>query len=263
MFDPKLSDLYLWHYHPEYELVYIEAPRGKRQIGDHISPYYHSDLVLIGTGIPHLNWDYGLDSEYRKVVLHLKKELVENQLMQVPEMSSVKGLFVASMRGVVFTHVQKQDFGERIFALEGLPAHKQYLKIIELLQDLSLAYGEDDLIFAEPYSGHMNYKEHDRMSRIHRYIDEHYTQSISLSDISALANMTKEAFCRYFKEATGYTFVQFLQRYRISQAKLMMMEGKSISDACYACGFESLSYFNRVFKKVTSQNPRDFRKQLK
>ena len=262
LFNPRLSDLYLWHYHPEYELVYIEATEGKRRIGDHISSFHGSDLVLIGSGIPHLNWDYGLTAEYRKVVLHLRKELVEQQLMCVPEMSSVRGLFANAMRVIVFSHAQKKEIGARIFDLEGLAPHLQYIKIIELLQDLSRSYVADDLVFPEPFNVLVNDKEHDRMRIIHRYIDEHYGDAITLSDISELANMTKEAFCRYFKEATGYTFIQFLQRYRISQAKLMMIEGKSISQVCYACGFESLSYFNRVFKKVTQLNPRDFKKQI-
>jgi YesN/AraC family two-component response regulator len=73
--------------------------------------------------------------------------------------------------------------------------------------------------------------------------------------------MTKEAFCRYFKKVTAYTFIDFLNRYRISQSKRILMSGFSVSDACYQSGFVSLSYFNRIFKKVTSENPRTFRKR--
>ncbi|MFT5990925.1 MAG: AraC-like DNA-binding protein, partial [Neolewinella sp.] len=54
---------------------------------------------------------------------------------------------------------------------------------------------------------------------------------------------------------------EFLNRYRISQSKRLLMSGKSVSDACYQTGFESLSYFNRTFKNVTNENPRDFRKR--
>ena len=58
MFNPRLSDLFYWHFHPEYELVYIEASEGTRHIGDHISTYEKSDLTLICSNIPHLNFDY-------------------------------------------------------------------------------------------------------------------------------------------------------------------------------------------------------------
>ncbi len=56
--DPKLNDLFFWHFHPEYELVYIEGADGIRHVGKHRSNYQQSDLVLIGSNIPHLNFDY-------------------------------------------------------------------------------------------------------------------------------------------------------------------------------------------------------------
>ena len=58
--NPRLNDLFYWHFHPEYELVYIEGANGTRHVGDHISLYEYSDLVLIGSNIPHLNFDYGM-----------------------------------------------------------------------------------------------------------------------------------------------------------------------------------------------------------
>ncbi|MEL6867759.1 MAG: AraC family transcriptional regulator, partial [Bacteroidota bacterium] len=71
LLNPRLSELFFWHFHPEYELVYIEGANGTRQVGDHISEYQGSDLVFIGSDIPHLNFDYGVKTDYEKVVLHI------------------------------------------------------------------------------------------------------------------------------------------------------------------------------------------------
>ncbi len=60
LFSPRLRNTFLWHYHPEYELVYVEADAGIRHVGTHISGYTHSDLVFIGGNLPHLNFDYRL-----------------------------------------------------------------------------------------------------------------------------------------------------------------------------------------------------------
>jgi len=60
---------------------------------------------------------------------------------------------------------------------------------------------------------------------------------------------------------TLLTFVQFVNHYRIDKAKKLLMNGKNVTEACYDCGFESLSYFNRVFKNVTGQNPQTFKKK--
>ena len=93
MFNPRLSDLFYWHFHPEYELVYIEASEGTRHIGDHISTYEKSDLTLIGSNIPHLNFDYGIKTDYQKVVVHFKKDFSEAHFQSTPELSSLAKLF--------------------------------------------------------------------------------------------------------------------------------------------------------------------------
>ena len=60
LFTPSLRNHFFWHYHPEYELVYVEALTGIRHVGQHISSFMESDLVLIGPNVPHLNFDYGI-----------------------------------------------------------------------------------------------------------------------------------------------------------------------------------------------------------
>ena len=70
---PKLNEIFYWHFHPEYEIVYVEAASGFRHIGDHISKYEGSDLALIGPNIPHLNFDYGVKATVETVVVQLRE----------------------------------------------------------------------------------------------------------------------------------------------------------------------------------------------
>jgi AraC-like DNA-binding protein len=76
-----------------------------------------------------------------------------------------------------------------------------------------------------------------------------------------LTHLSKAAFCRYFKKMTRLTFTEFLNQFRIEQAKRLLKEDKNVTETCYECGFESLSYFNRIFKKVVGQNPIQFKKK--
>ncbi|MFT7065103.1 MAG: AraC-like DNA-binding protein [Sediminicola sp.] len=263
MFNPRLSDLFFWHFHPEYELVYIEGADGTRHVGNHISAYNGSDLVLIGSNIPHLNFDYGVDSDYRKVVVHLKKELVETHFHGTPELLLINTMFQKSKHGLAFREKLKRTLGEKLFALEGLSPIKQYMQLLEILHVLSISE-EVELLHDLPYDNQVSDKDQKRISTIFAHIDKNYQGKIELQEVAELSHMTKEAFCRYFKKMTKYTFTEFLNRYRISQAKRDLMSSKSVSDACFASGFESLSYFNRVFKKITDVNPREFRnKHLK
>jgi len=96
---------------------------------------------------------------------------------------------------------------------------------------------------------------------LYRFIDENYQRKIEISEVAAFCHMTEAAFCRYFKKMTRLTFTDFLNHYRISEAKRLLLLDKTVSEACYDCGFERLSYFNRIFKKITLQNPLAFKKQ--
>ena len=260
MFNPRLNDLFFWHFHPEYELVYIEGATGTRYIGEHNHTYQGSDLVLIGSNIPHLNFDYGVKTDYRKVVVHLKKELVESHFNETPELLLINTLFRKSSHGLAFEGEIKKEVGKELFKLESLPPMKQYVRLLEIFQMLAES-NQEKFLHEQPYNNQFSHKDQRRISSIFAFIDANYQRKIELEEISNISHMTKEAFCRYFKKMTKYTFTEFLNRYRISQSKLDLMSGKSVSNACYGSGFESLSYFNRVFKKTTNENPRDFRKR--
>lgn len=259
MFNPRLSDLFFWHFHPEYELVYIEGATGTRHIGEHISTYVDSDLVLIGSNIPHLNFDYGVKTDYRKVVVHFKKDLIENHFHSIPELLSINQLFKQSHFGIAFNDLIKTEIGEQLFQLDQLNPFQQYHRLLEILQELSDIQNVE-LLHDTPYKNTFSEREQSRLRYIYAYVDKHYHEKIELSDVAEISNMSKEAFCRYFKKVSNYTFIEFLTRYRISQAKRLLMSGHSISDTCYQTGFESLSYFSRTFRKVTAESPREFRK---
>ncbi len=260
MFNPRLSDLFFWHYHPEYELVYIEGTNGTRHVGDHISQYKGSDLVLIGSNIPHLNFDHGVTTAYRKVVIHFREDLIDKHFGVLPELQSIQVLFDHSRYGVTFSEDLKQAWGPYLLEMEGVSRFEQYQRILQALHALSKDRHQS-LLHKEPYITRFNQREHVRLQAIYAFVDNNYHRKIQLHEIADLSCMTKEAFCRYFKKTTHYTFTEFLNRYRISHSKRDLMSGRSVSAACYAAGFDSLSYYNRIFKRVTGENPRDFRKR--
>jgi len=260
LFDPRMSDLFFWHFHPEYELVYIDGATATRNVGDHISTFEGNDLVLIGANIPHLNFDYGVKTEYRKVVAHINKDFIEKQIKETPELSLIAELFEKSKYGIAFKGETKRQIGKQLIELKNLNPFNQYLRLLEIFQ--LLADTKDfELLHKKPYIKKYNEREQGRLRAIYAFVDNNYHQKIQLREIAAVSNMTKEAFCRYFKKVTTYTFIEFLNRYRISQSKRLLMTGKNVSNACYSCGFESLSYYNRIFKKITNENPSDFRKR--
>lgn len=258
--DPKLNHLFYWHFHPEFELVYIEGASATRHVGNHISQFTDSDLVLIGSNIPHLNFDHGVTTSYRKEVLHIKPTFKEDFVAQFPELQSLERLLELSKYGLVFKGATKNEIGILLKELHLLTPFDFFMQSLHILKKLAQSK-EFELLHKQPYVNRYNKKEQNRIREIYALVDEQYQNKITVDEVAALCNLTKPAFCRYFKKATGSTFISFLNQYRISQAKRLLLMGKNISETCYACGFESLSYFNRTFKKITEENPSEFKKR--
>jgi AraC-like DNA-binding protein len=257
---PCVTDVFFWHYHPEYELVYIEGANGTRHVGDHISRYEGSDLVLIGPNIPHLNFDYGVTTAPQKVVVQLTEHFLGNALAQTPELAAITQLFERARSGLSFHGETKCLIGQQLKQLALLSPFERLLALLRIFQQLA-ASAEQTPLPGHPVSGAHSGQEHQRMHRVTQMVAEHYGRKIDISEVAALATLTEAAFCRYFKRVTGLTFTKFLNQYRVHQAQKLLLQDAAVSKACFACGFESLSYFTKTFRRVTGENPLQFKRR--
>jgi AraC-like DNA-binding protein len=258
--NPKLSDFFYWHFHPELELIYIEGANGTRHVGEHISQYEGSDLVFIGSNIPHLNFDYGVKTDYEEVVVQFKQDFLGNAFAITPELLKISQLFENAKLGIAFGHETKQKVAERLKKLPSMPHFEQFLETLAIFQILADA-PEVELLHRSPFENQYTKKDQERMKRLYVFIDENYGRKIDITEVANLSNLSEAAFCRYFKKMTRLTFTEFLNHYRINQSKKLLLLDQNITETCYDSGFESVSYFNRIFKKITNENPLTFKKR--
>ncbi len=257
--NPKLNDFYYWHFHPEFELTFIEAPQGTRRVGNHVGQFEGSDLVFIGSNIPHLNFDYGIRTEYKKVVLQIKEDFFKNDFVTTPELSAIYQLFENSKKVICFNGTTKELVGKRLKEIHHLPNFEQFIEVLSLFQMLATS-NEKMFLHELPFDDFYNNKEQNRLKIVYAFIENNFQRNITIDEMGQLTHLSKAAFCRYFKKMTRLTFTEFLNQFRIEQAKRLLKEDKNVTETCYECGFESLSYFNRIFKKVVGQNPIQFKK---
>mgnify|MGYP000713545058 CR=1 FL=1 len=184
----------------------------------------------------------------------------EDFVAEYPELQSLERLLELSKYGLVFTGTAKNEIGALLKKLHLLSPFDFFMQSLHILKKLAQSK-EFELLHTQPYVNRYSKKEQNRIREIYALVDKQYQNKITVDEVAALCNLTKPAFCRYFKKATGNTFINFLNQYRISQAKRLLLMGKNISETCYECGFESLSYFNRTFKKITEENPSEFKKR--
>ena len=257
---PHLNDIFYWHFHPEYEIVYVEAAHGVRHVGDHISRYEQSDLVLIGPNIPHLNFDYGVKTDFEQVCIQMKEDFLGKDFFSIPELAPIRDLFEKGRKGISFSGETRAAVGERLKQLSRLSPFEQLMELLKILQ--LLAHSEESSsLNSRPISSQLVGKDQARMDKIRRYIEEHYHRRIDVKEVASQVHITTAAFCRYFKKNTRLTFTDFLNQYRINQAKKMLLHDKNVTEACYDSGFENLSYFNKTFKRLAGENPSQFKKK--
>ncbi|MGN6398214.1 MAG: helix-turn-helix domain-containing protein [Mucilaginibacter sp.] len=259
LFSPRLRNTFLWHYHPEFELVYVEADAGIRHVGAHISTYTQSDLVFIGGNLPHLNFDYRLRSDYHQIVIQLRTDFLGTALALAPELSLIRQLFKTAEYGIAFSGETKRMVSEKLKQLSGLDSLAQLLELINILQLLA-GSTETERLNSDLTSRDFILKDKIRMGAIYEYIDANFHKKPDVNMVAHKVNLTTPAFCRYFKRQTNITFTEFVNQYRIERAKNLLMQNHNVSETCYAVGFESISYFNKLFKQITGENPSDFRR---
>jgi len=258
--NPNLSDFYYWHFHPEIELVYIEKVNGIRQVGSHISAFNNGDMALIGSNIPHLNFDYGVRGSYSKTVVQFLPRVMSSTISDIVEFTRTNELLKLAEYGLSFGEVTKRIVGERLKVLHKKEGIGRLLELISLLDELA-SLNDYTLLHEKPFVNGIRVKEQNRLKAVNLHISENYGRKITLVEISEIAGLTTPAFCRYFKKMTKLTFSNFLNHYRIDIAKKLLLKGRNVSESCFDSGFESVTYFNRVFKKVTHENPSNFQKR--
>lgn len=258
--EPETCRVY-WHYHPEYEIVYIPDGKGQRRVGTNVARYEAGELVFIGPNLPHLNFSYGIEGQFEEIVVQLRDDFMGDSFLQKPELATVRRLFERAQAGLTFGVETRQRVGP---LLARLPEQAPFERLVTLLQVLQyLANAPDaEALHADDVRFDLNPKEKERIDRICQYIEQHYTEPIDMRAIADLASLTVPAFCRYFKRMTQLTLTDFVNEYRINQARRLLDSARNIADVGAAVGFNNLSHFNKTFLSVTGQTPGEYRKRF-
>jgi AraC-like DNA-binding protein len=257
-----------WHYHPEIEIMCILEGTGMRFVGDSVEEYEVDDLCMIGSGLPHEWRNDDIFFEKKSCLrsscycLFLFKDLFGSVLLNTPEMRHIKNLFERANRGIKFTGKARKEIGIEIREYVKESGAARIARLILLLEHMATT-SEYELLASVGYTGHnLNTEDFERFGKIYRYIMENFASPIRLEEVASLAGLTPNAFCRYFKERTKKTFVQYLNEVRIGHAKKLLIDGKlTISSLSMEAGFNNLSNFIEQFKRSTGMPPSEYQRK--
>ena len=256
-----------WHYHPTIEIMYITRGTGTRFVGDHIEGYSEGDVCMIGPKLPHewRNDDAYFDKESGLrstcICLFFKREILEPHLIRLQEMMNIRKLIERSRRGLKFSGDSREQIAAFIRQSANDTGARKVIRLLELLELMAVSE-EYEILASVGFTESVNSDDFERFNKVYKYLVANFTHPIRLEDVASLVGLTPTAFCRYFKERTKKTFVEYLNDMRIGHAKKLLIEGKmKISTICLESGFNNLSNFIGQFKKSTRMLPSDFQKE--
>ena len=250
----KLSNM---HYHSEFELIYVKKGCVNFYINDEECVVKEGNVIFINSNIIHrtectqnntvnvlLQFKNPSDSNYafRYLSGFIKKNKVPFFLFNIDEPDTV--ILINFIENILEENKLKGN------------AYKNFISgylnlIVAFMQRKKILPDSREILRRE---------EIYKFNPLFKYIDENFHEQITLDDLSELMHLNQAYLCRIFKDATGGTITEYINYVRIHKAIKMLKSSKTLSEIAYQCGFSSLTYFNRVFKKSRNYSASEYRK---
>lgn len=257
------------HRHKEIQITLILKGKGTLIAGNHMHKCKDGDIYILGANQQHI---FKSDAVYFKknnknsvhtITIFFDAAEAFGNILCLPEMREIKKFLVKTACGLQVPQKEKAALTQQILNLSNLTNSLLLADFIKLLNSFTNIKKWKNL---SPESTGLSISDSEglRMNDIYQYTITHFTENISLSEVASISHLTIPAFCKYFKKHTQKTYITFLNEIRINEACNKIMEGKfdGISSIAYDIGFNNVTSFNRVFKKITGTSPNEYRKNL-
>lgn len=255
-----------FHYHRECQINLVLESTGKRIVGDSIDGYEIDEVTFLGSDLPHV-WHTHSDAlgsrgSARSITLFFDPDKLISAMTHFFHPERLISFLQVSKRGVVFKKEVTKQLKPLILAISTSEGLKQITLFLTLI-DIIIHTREYEILCSAGFQANYSANDPEKMDNIIRFMFENYHREITLDEVSIIANMTKQAFCRYFRNRTQKSFIQFLNEIRISYSCQMINRGDElIGNIAYSCGFSTLSNFNKTFKSIKKATPSQYKNKL-
>lgn len=263
VYQEDIGDLFYdqLHQHEEIQLSYIIEGEGKLIVGDTVNYYKSNDILIIGSHLPHiLKSDTNVSGRSEMLSLFFTRKSFGNEFFDLEETKILQPFFTRATHGFKATS-EKEEMARLFLRLRSAEKLDQFIILLKLLKIAASCeyHSLSSFIYNKQYSD----SEGNRMRNIFEFTMSNFKGNITLEEVSDEANMTKNAFCKYFKKRTNKTYFQFLTELRVEHAtKLLLSQNLfTIAEIAYESGFKNISNFNRQFKIIKKATPSDFKKK--
>lgn len=256
------------HQHPEIQLSYVLEGEGKLIVGNYIGRFGPGDVFLLGQNVAHVfrsddvYYEPSTNLQSHAIVVFFDLSAFGKEFWAAEELAEAKAFFEQLSGCYSVKAVKQESLIEQVRKLQ----HKTKLgKVLGALQlvDMLMHHATLQRLNRDDQMYNLSEREGKRMEQIVRFLVDESHRQLSLEEVASIANLSREAFCRFFKERTRKTLVSYLNELRVHNAcHALEHTDQTIASIAFSCGFANLSQFNRVFLKLSGITPRQYRRQV-
>ena len=259
----KSEFTYPIHNHEVYELNFVEHASGVRRIvGDSNEVIGEFDLVLITSPDLEHVWEQNtcVSPDIREITIQFDLDLSDSGMFGRNPFNSMKQMMVEARKGLCFPlHAIMKVYNQLTTLSSIKDSFYAFVQFLTILYELSKCDGARTLATSS-YAKVETESDSRRVQKVKNYIINNYRDEIRLGKLADLVGMSPSAFSRFFKLRTGRNLSDYIIDLRLGYACRKLVDSTdSISEISYACGFNNLSNFNRIFKKKRGCSPSEFR----
>lgn len=253
-----------FHFHPQCQITYIEKGLGTYIIGDAVGRFSSGQVFVLGANLPHV---FKCDEIYfsdfspgvSSTTIFFNQNFFNNELYLLSELSLFNTFVQEIKGGISYSKIGIEVEFEKLKNAVGFNRILIFLEIIGYLCSNKIEIKE--LLNKKKKFDQV---KNDKIERVYEFTLNKFKTRIKIKETANLINLTTNAFCKFFKQQTGQSYISFLNEIRINHAcSLFLSSNLDVASVAFESGFNNLSNFNRQFTQKQKVSPKKYQMNVK